>query len=99
MPRATAYADTRAPVRNPVQVFEAFMARLDREAEKGPVELDGIPIPAGTTVAPYIYGTHRNPDLWPSPETFDSSRFEASRAGPRWSWPGPGAPSTPRLAR
>ena len=39
-------------------------------------EINGIHIPAGITVIPYIYGTHRNPDFWPDAETFDPSRFE-----------------------
>ena len=39
-------------------------------------EIDGIRIPAGLTVVPYIYGTHRNPDVWANPEAFDPSRFE-----------------------
>jgi cytochrome P450 len=39
-------------------------------------EFDGIRIPAGVIVAPYIYGTHRNPDHWTDPESFDPTRFE-----------------------
>ncbi len=48
---------------------------IDREAVADDV-FDGMRIPAGTIVAPYLYGTHRNPDLWPDPETFDPGRFE-----------------------
>ncbi len=39
-------------------------------------EICGIHVPAGTLVVPYIYGTHRNPEIWDDPETFDPSRFE-----------------------
>lgn len=39
-------------------------------------EIDGIHIPRGIMVLPYIYGLHREPDLWPDPEVFDPSRFE-----------------------
>lgn len=48
---------------------------IDRVALQDDVA-DGIRIPAGTTVAPYIYGTHRNPEIWDDPESFDPSRFE-----------------------
>ena len=39
-------------------------------------EADGIRIPAGVTVVPYIYGVHRNPEVWEAPERFDPTRFE-----------------------
>lgn len=39
-------------------------------------EFNGIKIPAGTTVVPYIYGVHHNETVWPNPEVFDPSRFE-----------------------
>lgn len=39
-------------------------------------EVEGIRIPPGLTVVPYIYGTHRNADVWEDPEAFDPSRFE-----------------------
>ena len=42
-------------------------------------EICGIHVPAGTLVVPYIYGTHRNPEIWEDPETFDPSRFEAAK--------------------
>ena len=40
-------------------------------------EVDGIRIPAGFTVVPYIYGTHRNPEVWRDPDRFDPDRFLA----------------------
>ena len=49
---------------------------IDRVALKDD-EIDGIDIPAGLTVIPYIYGMHRNPDVYANPEAFDPSRFEA----------------------
>jgi len=44
-------------------------------------EVEGIRIPAGFTVVPYIYGTHRNPEVWRDPDRFDPDRFlpEAKR--------------------
>ncbi|MFC1680399.1 cytochrome P450 [Pseudomonadota bacterium] len=41
--------------------------------------INGINIPAGTMVIPYIYGTHRNPYIWPDPTVFDPGRFESAR--------------------
>lgn len=48
---------------------------IDREALKDD-EYEGIKIPAGTTVIPYIYGAHHNENIWENAETFDPSRFE-----------------------
>lgn len=38
-------------------------------------EIAGVRIPAGTMVIPYIYGTHRNPAIWPDADHFDPGRF------------------------
>jgi cytochrome P450 len=38
-------------------------------------EIMGVHIPKGAMVIPYIYGTHRNTDLWDDPERFDPDRF------------------------
>ena len=51
---------------------------IDREALEDD-EFDGIKIPAGTTVVPYIYGAHHNEKVWNNPEKFDPSRFENSK--------------------
>jgi cytochrome P450 len=39
-------------------------------------EVEGISIPEGLIVLPYVYGIHRNPEVWDDPEAFDPSRFE-----------------------
>ena len=52
---------------------------IDREALEDD-EFNGIKIPAGTTVVPYIYGVHHNADVWKSPEIFDPSRFAPASA-------------------
>jgi cytochrome P450 len=48
---------------------------IDREALKDD-EYQGIRIPAGTTVVPYIYGVHHNEAVWEDPDKFDPSRFD-----------------------
>jgi cytochrome P450 len=48
---------------------------IDREALKDD-EYNGIKIPAGTTVIPYIYGVHHNAEVWKDPDKFDPSRFD-----------------------
>ena len=40
-----------------------------------PISIMGHLIPAGTTLAPCIYLTHRRPDLYPNPQEFQPQRF------------------------
>jgi cytochrome P450 family 135 len=40
-----------------------------------PLELRGYELPAGTRVAPNIYLTHMNPDVYPEPKRFEPERF------------------------
>ena len=47
---------------------------IDREAQADD-EFNGMKIPKGTTVIPYIYGAHHNAEYWKNPEKFDPSRF------------------------
>lgn len=42
----------------------------------------GYELPAGTEVAPCMYLTHRNPEVFPSPESFLPGRFLDRRTGP-----------------
>ncbi|XP_011705499.1 PREDICTED: cytochrome P450 4c21-like, partial [Wasmannia auropunctata] len=37
--------------------------------------LESYLLPAGTNIVLYIYGVHRDPNLWPNPEIFDPDRF------------------------
>ena len=39
-------------------------------------------LPAGSIVAPCIYLTHRQPELWPEPEAFNPDRFVGRRVDP-----------------
>lgn len=57
-----------------MRVYPPFWM-IDREALKDD-EFNGMKIPAGTTVIPYIYGVHHNPDVWDNPEVFDPLRFQ-----------------------
>ena len=47
-----------------------------------------IDIPAGTRVSINVIFTHRMPEIWPEPETFDPLRFtdEAVRARHKYAW-------------
>ena len=65
---------TRRVLDEAMRLYPSFWM-IDRVA-LGDDEIDGIHIPAGITVLPYIYGMHRNPDVWPNPEAFDPGRFE-----------------------
>lgn len=38
-------------------------------------EWNGIPIPKGTVVVTYFYGSHHSSDLWEEPERFNPDRF------------------------
>lgn len=57
-----------------MRLFPPFWM-IDRVALKDD-EINGVHIPAGVMVIPYIYGTHRNPAQWHDVECFDPSRFE-----------------------
>ncbi len=47
---------------------------LGRRAERD-TEIGGYAIPAGANVLVSQYATHRHPDFWEDPETFDPTRF------------------------
>jgi cytochrome P450 len=40
-----------------------------------PVEIGGYELPAGVSVAPCIYLVHRNPEIYPDPDSFKPERF------------------------
>ncbi|CDO86705.1 cytochrome P450 [Mycobacterium triplex] len=48
---------------------------------KAPMEIGGVPLPAGVTVVPSIYLMHRRPDIYPDPQHFRPARFLEQRAG------------------
>jgi cytochrome P450 len=47
-----------------------------------PQRVGGIDLPGGVNVAPCIYLTHRNPDVWPEPLLFNPDRFIGKRPSP-----------------
>jgi cytochrome P450 family 135 len=46
-----------------------------------PMNIGGVRLPAGVTVAPSIYLMHRRPDVYPDPTRFRPERFLEQRAG------------------
>ena len=52
---------------------------------KQPLELEGLTVPTGTLVVPYIALVHRRPDIYPDPEAFRPERFLGVRPG-TYSW-------------
>jgi cytochrome P450 len=50
--------------------------------------IGGFPIPARSMIILSPYVTHRHPEFWPEPETFDPDRFRPERAvgRPRFAW-------------
>jgi len=62
------------------QVIEETMRKypaawiLDRVAIEDD-EIDGVEIKKGDLVGLYVFGTHRNPNVWTDPERFDPDRF------------------------
>jgi cytochrome P450 len=66
---------TRRVLDESMRLYSPFWM-IDRVAV-GDDEIEGIHIPAGIMVLPYIYGMHRDPGLWRNPDLFDPSRFEA----------------------
>jgi len=42
-------------------------------------EYQGISIPAGTMIVPYIYGAHHDPGYWEDPEVFQPKRFASEK--------------------
>lgn len=72
--RLNALTHTMRVIQEALRLYPPFWM-IDRMAIADD-EIKGIHIPAGTMVIPYIYGTHRNPEIWEAPERFDPSRFE-----------------------
>ncbi|XP_065081386.1 cytochrome P450 4d1-like [Ochlerotatus camptorhynchus] len=47
------------------------------------MEMNGITIPAGTTISIKIYNIHRNPKIWPNPDEFIPERFSKTNESKR----------------
>lgn len=58
-----------------------FTVRLAKQ----PLEFDGLTVPPGTLVVPFIALVHRRPDIYPDPLAFRPERFLGTRPG-SYSW-------------
>jgi cytochrome P450 len=74
-----------------VQVFNEALRLCPPAAGVGRVavrdiDVGGYRIEAGTLVAVGIYALHRDPSIWPDPDTFDPDRFSPENVAdrPRW---------------
>lgn len=50
------------------------------------IDVNGYRVEAGTLVAVGIYALHRDPDIWPDPDTFDPDRFSPENTAARDRW-------------
>ncbi|AXK34859.1 cytochrome P450 [Streptomyces armeniacus] len=64
---------TKAVLSEAMRLYPPFWT-LERSAVEDD-EIDGVPVPAGSTVAVPPYLVHRHPAAWDNPEGFDPSRF------------------------
>jgi cytochrome P450 len=51
------------------------VAQIARQAV-GDDEIDGVHVPKGSIINMNIWLTHRDPNIWTDPETFDPERFD-----------------------
>ena len=70
---AASLAWTRAVVQEALRLYPPLWT-IERDAVADE-ELDGVAVPAGSTVVVSPYLVHRNPDVWPNPEGFQPERF------------------------
>jgi cytochrome P450 len=59
-----------------LRLYTPTSSALPREVPTGGATLAGHWIPEGTTVACQAYSLHRDPSIWPDPETYNPSRWE-----------------------
>ena len=60
-----------------LRLYSAAPSGLPRAVPPGGAELAGYFLPGGATVCTQAYSLHRDPDIFPSPEKFDPSRWKA----------------------
>jgi cytochrome P450 len=56
---------------------------IPREVNTGSIVVDGMPVPAGMTVATSTYALHRNPKIYPNPDEYRPERWLERPADPK----------------
>ncbi|GAA6031253.1 hypothetical protein JCM8097_005568 [Rhodosporidiobolus ruineniae] len=66
-----------AVIKESLRIFTPALGSLDRIVPAGGIECDGVFLPAGTAVGLQSYTTHRDPEVWYSPDEFLPERWLA----------------------
>ncbi|KAF2183128.1 cytochrome protein [Zopfia rhizophila CBS 207.26] len=73
-------------IQETLRLYASAPSALPREVPRGGAELDGYWIPGGFTVSTQAYSMHRDPEIYPQPESFDPSRWETPTKAMKDAW-------------
>ncbi|KAF2821094.1 cytochrome protein [Ophiobolus disseminans] len=73
-------------IQETLRLYAAAPAHLPREVPPAGSEIDGYWMPGGTDVQTQAYSMHRDPIVYPAPEQFNPSRWEAPSKDMKDAW-------------